>query len=346
MLKKIICSIIVLSSLCYSCTKEEKNKKTFENGNIVDVSSKIIFVKNDIILGKSRLSIIGKYLLAKDLKALDKGLVLFDKNTFEYVTSTGTRGQGPGEISNYGQLLTVSDSKNGLIYGFDYGKLSLLCFSLDSVLLSKKYLPQEVLRLDGVKMPGRMVQYNDSVFMGRGLQIIEKRTFGERTITFNCKTGLIKPFGYENPELKTNRDTRGYFALSHNNGVYVNCYSNQDLMTICKLDGSLLFNVLGSEWANNNKYRKLFYTGVQIFNDKIIASYVGSEATIIDKYKRRKGALPTQFLVFDISGNYLKTLETKHEIADFCIDSDSGRLIMFLADTDQSLSYIDLKSLL
>ncbi len=343
----IIVLLFIFLLFLFSCKSDTQFEKYPDfTKNIVDVSNKITYIENDLIFGNSRLSIVDDFLLLKDLKAVDRGLLLFDKNTFQYLTSTGIRGQGPGEIPNYGQLLTIVDSKNRLIYGVDYAKSELVCFSVDSVLVLKEYLPRQVLRLNGVKMPGRMELYNDSIFLGRGLQIIGKRTFGERTSRFNYKNGFMEPFGYENPELKTNKDTRAYFSFSHNSGVYVNCYANQDLMTICKLDGSLLFNVYGSEWGKNNKYRKSFYKGVQIFNDKIIASYIGAEAVVVDEYKRRRGVLPSRFLVFDLSGNYLKTLDVKHEVANFCIDEDSGRLIMYLDDTEQALCYLDLKEFL
>ncbi|MFR8358247.1 MAG: 6-bladed beta-propeller [Parabacteroides sp.] len=48
----------------------------------------------------------GDYLLVSDYKSPDKLVYIFDKNNFKYITSTGDRGQGPGEISNMGRIAT------------------------------------------------------------------------------------------------------------------------------------------------------------------------------------------------------------------------------------------------
>ena len=62
-------------------------------------------------------------------------------------------------------------------------------------------------------------------------------------------------------------------------------------------------------------------------------------------YKERKSNLPTQFVVFDLEGNYLKTLETGYKIANICYDESNHRIIMNMNDTMQ-FTYLDVGTLL
>lgn len=54
-------------------------------------------------------------------------------------------------------------------------------------------------------------------------------------------TGEIIPMKYSgHPELKRKRVS---FAVSVENGIYVECYWYNDLMSICNLNGNLLYNI-------------------------------------------------------------------------------------------------------
>jgi predicted RNA-binding protein associated with RNAse of E/G family len=47
---------------------------------------------------------------------------------------------------------------------------------------------------------------------------------------------------------------------------------------------------------------------------------------------------PTKFLVFDLEGNYLKTLETGYKICNICYDKKENRILMSLDDQIQFAS--------
>ena len=47
-----------------------------------------------------------------------------------------------------------------------------------------------------------------------------------------------------------------------------------------------------------------------------------------DDIKGAKVNLPTQFLIFDLEGNYQQTIETGYQISDFCYDKDNDRIVM------------------
>lgn len=53
---------------------------------------------------------------------------------------------------------------------------------------------------------------------------------------WNMATGEIVLMKYEHPDIKKKRMS---FAISVEHGLYVECYSYHDLMSICTLDGEL-----------------------------------------------------------------------------------------------------------
>ena len=76
---------------------------------------------------------------------------------------------------------------------------------------------------------------------------------------------------------------------------------------------------------------------VMIGNDKIFVSYCGED------YAR--DSFPTKILVFDLEGNYLKTLETGYKISDCCYDSFNNRIILSLNDVVQ-FAYLDIDGII
>ena len=94
-------------------------------------------------------------------------------------------------------------------------------------------------------------------------------------------------------------------------------------MTICNLDGNLKYNVYGQNWDSRKSNRIAQYKKVIFVKDLIFASYSGNN-NFSDE------ALPTRIIVFDINGDYIKTLETSYKICEFCYDQENNRIILCL----------------
>jgi hypothetical protein len=149
-------------------------------------------------------------------------------------------------------------------------------------------------------------------------------------------TGEIKPMPYEHPDINKKRIG---FAASVENDIYVECYSLHNLMTICSLDGDLKYNIYGRNWNGNSKTNVIHhYYAVAFCNDRIIAAYSGGDYDS-DEY------FPTKFLVFDLNGDYIQTLETGYRILDFCHDEANNRIIMAF-DDDIQFGYLELDGLI
>lgn len=329
--------VVLLIVLVNDCKKETTEKFQSQRNNIVKAEIKDILT--EFTIGRSIVAIVGDILLVIDIQSTEEGIHLFNKNNFKYITTTGRIGKGPGEIVRYGTI--GIDNKNNVFYMTDYGKDVLWRFNIDSILNNKEYMPEKVGDLPKDMFMGRFDILNDSIFLGKAIDVINYHTYTEVFRKFNIKSNKSTEFGYQHPETKKGKAS-SYIKISKKHDIYINCYYADDLMTICDLNGNLKYNIYGPDWGKNKNGRKHYYTGVDIFNDYIIASYSGKEIFRYDEYKRLKTNFPTKFLIFDIKGNYMKTIETGYEFHFFCIDEENKRVIAYFEDRENPLGYFNL----
>ncbi|TAI91805.1 6-bladed beta-propeller, partial [Marinilabiliaceae bacterium JC017] len=109
--------------------------------------------------------------------------------------------------------------------------------------------------------------------------------------------------------------------------LYVNCYRDFDLLTLCDLNGQLVCNIYGPGWKEKDEKWNAYYSDVYFVNENIIASYVGEKAFIFDEYKRPRGNMPTHFVLFDKNGKYKQTLDVGEMVEFFCVDEENDRVI-------------------
>jgi hypothetical protein len=342
MKRKHPCSFILnrlffLVVLAVGCSPN-KTERFFSPGRqIADVEDGLIDIETDLILGSPLLYIVDDYLVVLDMKpSTSKGIHLFDKKTFTYITSTGILGSGPGEIIRYGRIGV--DDNNRTFWVPDHGKQKLLKFPLDSVLKNPNYQPTEGLSLLSDLFVERFEFLNDSIALGKAVNVLSSSSYQMAMAQLNSLTNTTTKFGYEHPEVK-GKMTNSFFALSNSGDFYVNGYVYCDLLTICKQNGDLLYNVYGPDRLSNNLNKKTYFSGVDVIGENIIASYIGEEEIVLNEFKRQEGNLPTKFLIFSKEGQYLNTLETGHKFSSFVIDEENSRVIANFIDRPNSLAY-------
>lgn len=334
-----VCFVLVT---CTGCTqKSESEKHQAKRENIIHVHDNIKEIDmEEIPIGRiASLSMIDDYLLVVDVLSQDNLIHIFDKKDFNYVTSMARRGEGPNEITNIGYV-GVNDAER-IFYVSDHGKQKIFSYELDSVLKNPLYEPGVKMRMNQKSFPSRYQYINETLSIGVIIEPTGNSGFKQSIAKWNMNTGEIKPMEYVHPDIEKKRIN---FAISVENGIYVECYSYHDLMTICSMDGNLKYNVYGDSWDDKNSNKVSHYGQVAFCNDKIVALYLGSEHF----HKDEKGGVelnyPTKFLVFSINGDYIKTLETGYQITGFCYDKDNNRIIMNMEDVMQ-FAYLDLDGL-
>ena len=329
---------------CNSNSDKQFEKHQKARDNIKNVSKNITDIKTDFIISKPEYYIIKDILIIHDLRPEgNKGIHLYNKNTFEYITSTGIRGKGPGEITRPG-FIGINE-KDSILWVQDHGKLVMWKFHLDSILNNKKYKPTEKIALNNDFFIEEFDFLNDSLVLGRAIDVIDNSSYRMAMAKRNLNTNKIKKYGYEHSKVNGEKKSRFTFDLSVDDSLYVKNYFYSDLITICDLEGKLQHNVYGPGWSNNKDNKKNYFSGVEITNNHIIASYLGEAEWIFNnnnKNNRPDSNYPTKFLVFDLEGNYKKTIETGHEFTHFCVDNANNRVLVYFRDRENPLGYFNL----
>lgn len=338
-----VCLAILGLLLCCCETKETKSASSYqqERDDVLDMEDALTPIKINVMIGHSWIYILDEYLIVCDHQSPDQGIHIFNKNTFEYITSTGKRGSGPGEIVRYGHV--GIDEVNKKFYMSDYGKMSAFRFDLDSVLANPDYMPKKGFTLNSKLFPAEYGFLNDSIIIGNSIDVVDNRSFKSAVIKHNISNGKAQKIGYPNPKIDATNLTT-YFAMSKQDSIYVEGYADYDLLTINDLEGNVLHNIYGPLWENRKSEENMMYFGeVSIWNSNILAAYIGGKSVVLDEHKRPRSVLPTKLLIFDTDGNYQKTLETGYGMYSYCIDEENDRMIVSSEDIENQLGYIDLK---
>jgi hypothetical protein len=335
-MNKLVCLLFI--AVCWGCTHSTETEK-YQNKrdkvvNVHDKVKEIVIPEDDVLIGAvARLYLMDDYLIIVDSHSFDKLIHLFDKNKFSYITGIADKGQGPNEITNMGYLAT--DEVNRKFYVNDHGKQRIFSYDLDSVLANPLYnMPEVKMKMNEKLFPDTYHYFNDTLSIGLIIEPIGVGDFAQFVGKWNMNTGEIRPMKYKHPEIKKKRIT---FAVSMEHGIYVECYHRQDLITICSLDGDLKHNIYGPNWQSSGNIH--YYGNVVFCKDKIVVAYSGG-GWLSDEYP------PTKFLIFDINGDYIKTLETGYKISDYCYDKENNRIIMNFDDADIQFAYLELDGLI
>lgn len=331
--------LVIFIFLFPSCNKNlEPNKKY----NIKDKYTNVKKGIKKIDIEEIDISIFGTpyilnvYLIISDYNSPDKLIHIFNKNTFSYITSVGDRGEGPNEITNMGGI--IPNNKDNSFFVIDYGKQKILNYSMDSILTNISYTPKEKVAINNIEFPSNFQYINDTISYALFIKKLENGDYKPVVSKWNMQTGDNLFMNYTgHPDLKMKRVS---FSASIEHGIYVEAYWYNDLMSICTLDGNLKYNLYGTNWNKNNTKKDRYFRNIDFCNNKIIASYLGGNR-IEDNNKVN---YPTKFIIFDLEGNHISTLEIEYPIITFCCDKENNRLIMTL-DDDIQFAYLDLDNI-
>lgn len=322
---------VIMVMLCACTTQEEKEKYQGSRNNVIDVKEKIkeIDTGNDVLIGNNSRSYYSKdFLIIQDSKAWEGAIHLFDKTTFKYITSFGKKGEGPFELTNMGDIF-IDDNRRKL-YVTDHGKNKIFSYDMDSVInMPDTYRHQVKIPINNTQFPAGAIYINDTLSYCRIIVPTSNSTFDQMIGKWNMMTGELKMIGEKHP--KTHRK-RSLIDVSIDKKMIVEVYYNYDLMSISDLDGNIQCYIYGPDWTTKGLDT---FGDVMITPNHILASYSGN--------KWAKGKTD-KIHVFDLKGNYIKTLNIGYAIQDCSYDSANHRIFMIFNDEIQ-FGYIDLTEL-
>jgi hypothetical protein len=151
------------------------------------------------------------------------------------------------------------------------------------------------------------------------------------------QTGDMHPLISGHPDIERKRF---HYAASIDNNLIAMSYDHHDLLATYDLQGNLKHYIYGPSWNDATSNAMIYYYGsIIICNNRIIVGYFGKRNPDVGEVH------VTNLIVYDLDGNYIKTLKVGYNIVLFCYDSEYNRIIMAL-DDDIQFAYLKLDGLL
>ena len=323
---------VVVALLCACNPQDDIEKHQSSRSNIVNVKNLIqeIDTENSVLIGRnSRAFYTEDFLIIKDSEAWEGAIHLFDKKDFHHITSAGQKGEGPNELTNMGQVFADENRKK--LYVTDYGKNKILSYDMDSIIsMPETYRHQLKAKIKDTQFPNQIIYINDTLCYCTVIVPTSFQTFDQMIGKWNMMTGEIQIIGETHPDT---HKKRSLIAVSMEKEMLVEAYYNYDLMNISDLDGNIQCYIYGADWTNNGL---MTFGDVMITPEHILVEYSGEEWTIAQSKKIH---------VFDLKGNYQKTLDIGYAITHCCYDTTHHRLFMIFDDEIQ-FGYLDLKGVI
>ena len=330
-------ALLLFLNSCTNTTNKGAEKYQHSRKKVLNVTNDIKEITTEQILlsGWTKVKILNNYLIFYDYNSFDDLVYIFNKDSFDYLTSTAPRGEGPFEITNIGHL--AIDETNHNFYITDHGKLKIFSYNIDSILANPIYKPIEKAKITNTAFPNRYYYVNDTLSIGTIIKPTGVSGYNQVIGKWNMQTGDIKEMKYTHPDIEKKRVN---IAVSPQNQIYAEAYYHHDLITICDFNGNLLYNIYGPQWDNQKTNRKLYYSNIIFCGDYLVGTFSFGKDNFAKKI-----TYPTTLLVFNKNGDYIKTLEVGYIISDLCYDKYNMRIIMSFYDYIQ-FGYLDLDGII
>ncbi len=341
MRKLLLC--VCCCCLLYSCTDSQDPVEKYqrERNNIVEVKDRVVPILDDdevLIASSIRVNWLDGYLIVQDFGSKDKFIHIFDGTDYKYLGSTASHSDAPGDLSNMG-LIQCNPARH-VFYVSDHGKNKIFGYNIPKLLSDTTYLPFIKARIKAADFPSQYAILNDSLALACMIRPDGVSGYDVMVARWNMHTGVAEDMPYKHPETHHKRIA---FTASVEDSLYVEAYTNYDLMTICDLQGNLKYNIYGPNWVPKQD-RTAYFKNIRYIRNHIVASYLAEERIREDKIRGRVGNCPTKLIIFDKKGDYCKTLDVGYRITSFCYDEWNDRLVMSI-DGEFQFAYLDLKGL-
>lgn len=324
--------LLFISSILLSCNvnngidtfQSTRNKVTDVKKYVHEIDLGDIYVNTFAIP-----AVIGDYFVVRDMKAYDKPINVFDRNSYNHITSFGTIGEGPNEISVLGHLGWNDTQRE--IYVLDNGKMLVYAYNIDSVIVNPEYNPIEKYKLNDEASSSEFYYVNDTISYCRTMIPTGVNSHTQCTGKWNMKTGDIEFYRYDHPKI---HKKRYFLAVSYKDSLYAECNYLYDMINIFDLKGNNKKNIYGPQWGETNLQ---CHSDATFTKDYLVTVYNG------ERYEKYEPS--NKCLLFSKTGYYLATLNIGYNIVRMCYDEVNDRLIFTFNDKVQ-FGYIDLKEII
>lgn len=315
-----------------SCQLDNGMEKWQDSRNIIEEA---VIVSMDDSLPPlhafTKIRILGDTMIFHDIESTDRQFLGYDLENNKCLGWFGIFGNGPGEIANFGARFFDYDRR--ILYGMNGNQWSIMGFELDKALSDSMYKAFEkvsLAKLD-LRVPINQIFYvNDSTVICHMYQMNENWTRSTSRIgRLNLENGSTEVIDNYVPEESTLFD----LALSIKDSLICATYSTNDQINLYNLDGTLKKIIFGPDY-HNPRIRKVYYfNNPVICGDKICVVYQGKSDRTFSSGRN--------IMIFDLEGNYLKTLHCGMHI--ICMDYHKKTNRLYISTKgDPQFGYIQL----
>ena len=333
-MKKVFFLLMAVCLMSCGATGNDTEKFQTQRNKVVNVHDRVqAFDPGDFLFSRvAVLTVMGDYLVIQDSRNQEKLYHLYDRNSLRFLCSTGDKGQGPSELS--GPWTPMYDRQRHKFYAVDPNYKKVFSFDIDSMMQNPDYLPvvkQEFVTSDEARSLLPKFYVNDTLTYGQVTEFYTDSRYRLVAMKWNMQTGQL----WLN-EHHQGRRTYGYVAYSQWHKLVVESDGAYDLLTLLDDELNLKCYVKGPKW--NEKRDNLHHFGaVAIYGDYILALYDGT--------LWNEANSPRICHVFDLEGNYVKTLDFDYNVHTISIDEEKARMYVSMDDVIQ-FGYLDLKGIL
>ncbi|MCM1390746.1 MAG: hypothetical protein NC216_10455 [Bacteroides sp.] len=302
--------------------------------NIIDVLH-IISIDDKLpeIHAVTSMYICGDTLLFRD--AMSRGLVFtaYDIKRDSVIGQFGKFGNGPGEIANFGAVFYDPETQN--LYGANANQGKIVGFHLPEAIPNPTYDAFEKCKMDFQNGNNAILSpyfINDTTVICC-VYIPDKETRGiiSRIGKLNLRDSRVDIID----STKAIAKSRCHIAVSPEKNVVLSVDNNHDLIKIFNTEGKPLSYIYGPDYEADPPRGKRFFSDLQISGNKMLATYSGEHTRNSDK----------NIMIFDLDGNYLKTLRFPYSINSFVYHPGTDRLYLN-TDGETQFGYINLQETL
>ena len=246
-MKKTI-GMMMLAFLCACSSQTETEKHHRSRSKVVKVKARVkeIDTGNDVLIGRSARALYSEdYLVIQDYDAWEGAIHLFDKGDFRYITSAGSKGEGPNELTVMGNVSI--DEARRKFYIPDNAKYKVFSYDMDSiVLMGRGYRLQVKAKFSTSRIPSEAIYISDTLSYCRLIVPTSVSTFDQMIGKWNMLTGEIKVIGEKHPDTHQKRTK---IDVSMEKNMMVEASYQYDLMNISDLDGNIQCYIYGPDWS-------------------------------------------------------------------------------------------------
>ena len=266
-----------------------------------------------------------------DYQSTDRQFLGYDLDKGKCLGWFGIFGNGPGEIANFGACFF--DPYKRIFYGMDGNQWNISGFELDKALKDSTYRAFTKASMAALELRVPVVKVffkNDSTVLCHLYEMNDNWTrYIERLGRLDIETGEIEIIN----EFLPDEDAGLGIGVSFKDSLICVAHHTNDRIDLLKLDGSLIKTVYGPDY-HSPRLHKIYYFYVPVFcGDKICVVYYGKFDPTF--------SVGRDILMFDLEGNYLKTLRCDMPITDIAYHEKTNRLYV-CTNGDPQFGYIQL----